>query len=135
GHGILLFGGMVKVEHSLIYNCGSQAIAAFRGGELIVDNCTLVTYGSGYLSHANNPVLGLLNYFEKADKTYEVDHLEATIRNTIIYGTLENEVVVDALPQANHNVTFQNCLLRYKLSDLPDYVQLNQCIANTNPDF
>jgi len=135
GFGILSFGGEVKAQNCLIANCGSQNVAAIQGADFTFENSTLATFGSSYLSHSENSVLGLLNYLDTSQTGFIPGDLNATFTNCIVYGTLENEVVILKKGSAQHQVTFTNCLLKVKTADLPNHVGMNSVLLNTDPEF
>lgn len=135
GYGLLAFSADVKVRNSLIHTCGANAMALVRGGKYVVDNSTIVNYGSDKVNHTENATGILLNYFKNGN-VLEAYPLDATLNNCIFYGSLQNELVVDSIDAAGCTVRLNHCAVRIEQDKIRPWVQRdNGMIYNQDPAF
>lgn len=134
GHGILSFYGSLVAENCLINTCGASCLAAVQGGFYLIDNCTFVTYGTGKVSHIDNPVMGLLNYFKVSETSYVGGALQVLMRNSVVWGSLETEFIADGAEGIPFEVTLENCLVKNK-DGMPQGVTATNCKVNEDPKF
>lgn len=136
GYGLLAFGGSIDAENCKIVECGGENVMAFEGGVYHFYDCTIATYGSTYLNHTsgNSVVMGLLNYRPTGQTTYESAPLYAEVKNCIVYGSLENEVVVDAKDDHPATIIVTHSLLKSAIA-LPTFVQQSALLFNQDPAF
>lgn len=133
GYGLLSFGGKVQMRNSLLNTCGAQNVGVFQGGVFDFAQCTFVTYGTKWVNHSESPVMSLLNYLDTSQTGYIPGNLKATVRNCIIYGTLENELICNQKGGGLFNVSFQNCLIKAK--EVNALVGFSNCKFNEDPLF
>jgi hypothetical protein len=131
GNGILSFTGKVYAENCLVHTTGGQALLAHIGGDYDFRNCTFANYGTREISHIDNPTVAILNYYEISEGNFAIGELKCNMTNTVVYGSLENELVVDRIdrPDAPVAVKFTSCLVKTK-DGLPSYVTQDHCIVN-----
>lgn len=122
GYGLLSFGGTVKAENCLINACGATALALVQGGNYELNNCTFTTYGNNKIAHTSNPVAVILNYYFISQTQYIAAPLSAVIRNCVVAGSLEKEIVIDSVPDAAAGVALQHCLFKSDGSTIPAWV-------------
>src|SRR5690606_5629323 len=136
GYGILSFGGSIQAENCKIVECGGENVMAFEGGHYRFYDCTIATFGSTYLNHAsgNSVVMGLLNYLPTGQNTYQSAALDAELKNCIVYGSLENELICDAKNDHPASILLDHCLIR-SVEALPNWVQQNNLLLNQDPLF
>jgi hypothetical protein len=103
------------------------------GGDYEIDNCTFYNAGGQGLSH-QNATFALSNFAQNQNGGAVNAMQKANITNTIIYGTLTEEVLLSELPQAAFLYDFKNCLLKTEL-DISSSARFTNCIANQNPLF
>ncbi len=130
--GILAVNSSLRVDNSLISNCGKN-IQIVYGGDYSFTNCTVVAY-SNYFSH-KNPVLSVANFATQNGITYTND-LNAIFRNCIFWA--ENSIIDDELNVGkqgtnNFSVTFDHCL--YKAKNDPGNSVFTAPIKNQDPLF
>lgn len=123
GYGLLSFGGTVKAENCLFNACGASALALVQGGNYELNNCSFVTYGNSKIAHIDNPVTVMLNYFFISQTQYIAAPLQVLMRNCVVAGSLEKEIVIDSVPDATAGVLLQNCLLKTDGTTIPKWVQ------------
>ncbi len=134
GYGIVSFGGSIEAENCRIVECGAENIMMFEGGNYQFYDCTIGTYGSRFLSHSKNYSMAVLNYYPTSQTTYISGPLVADIKNCIIYGSLKDELFIDAKPDHTATATLENCL--FKISEpLPAFVGQAGNILNEDPLF
>src|SRR5690606_18464886 len=117
-----------------VHTSGAQALAIIQGGYDSIINCTFANYGGIGLSHANNGTVAVLNYFNNGDGTWEPGELNGVMRNCIVYGSLDSEIVCDSLGGAGAAFTMDHCLLKMG-SVRENFVKFNTCIFNEDPMF
>lgn len=135
GHGLLCFTSTVYAENCLINTCGASALAIFQGGVYNFNHCTFANYGTNKVSHIDQPTVGILNYFPIDDVNYISGALQQTsLRNCVIWGSLETELLIDKRDTAPYELTLENCLVKVK-DGIPAYVTQQNCIVNEDPQF
>lgn len=135
GYGLLSFGGKVKMLNSQITTCGSQNVGVFQGGNVDFAQCTFVNYGSRWVNHTEAPVISLLNYLDTSNTGYIPGDLKARVRNCIVYGSLEEELICNVKNAGitAFDVQFENCVIKAKTYN-PAVSFLN-CFFNVDPQF
>ncbi len=137
GYGILSFGGSIKAQNTLVHNTGQQALGILQGGSYQFDNCDFINYFPKRVSHIDQPTVAVLNYFDVSSTEYVSGNLLASFQNCLIYGSLENELLVNkraAAPGENFDVSFTNCLIQSK-DGLPAFATTSAVIFNQDPLF
>jgi len=134
GYGLLAFSAHVEIKNSLIHTCGAQAMALVRGGTYNVDNSTIVNYGTNKVSHAEYSAAILLNYFKNGD-VLEAYPLNAKLNNCIIYGSLQQELVVDSIDAAPCNVSLVHCAIKADPAKTRSWVVQTNVLYNPDPMF
>lgn len=136
GFGLLSFNGTVNAVNCLVHTCGAEAVALLRGGRYRFDNCTIANYGSDKVGHVDRSALVAVNYFKENPTTLVSNAMDAVLRNCVVYGSLENEVVIDSISSAPCTVTLQNCVLKAVPNTIPSWVvQDNTVKYNLDPLF
>ena len=96
-YGLFLYSGArVKAENCVIAKNGVHGLIVLKGGDFNFNNCHLLGYGNG---DNTGSAVGISNYF--VDQLNNVTNIgsinEGTIINSIIYGNLEQEIVLDTI--------------------------------------
>ncbi len=138
GYGILSFTGSIVATNCLVNTTGAQAMAVFKGGFDSITNCTFANYGNYAVSHSSSPTLSILNWLEVAQDVYAYSDLNMVMRNCIVYGSLDSEVVCDTSGSTIHgtyktNLAFDHCILKMG-TDIEGFVKMNQCLQQ-DPKF
>jgi len=133
-YGIFGFLANIQAENILIHDVGSNAFCATLGGDYQLDNSTFYLRTSNFFDH-KQPAVYVSNYhvYDKS-KPALLSELKSRLTNCIIYGTAEEELLVDVAEGAAADYIFRNCLLKIKGS-LPAIPNFEQCITNTDPKF
>lgn len=136
GYGILSFTSSIYAENCLINNCGASALGIFRGGWYEFNNCNFIIYGDEKVSHIDNPTVGLFNYFPISDNSpREYGALRVILRNSIIWGSLEDELFTRGNNDlVDYDITLDHCLIKMKDTIPTAVVKVNN-ILNQDPKF
>ncbi len=136
GYGIQAFKTAINLNNCLVHSCGRPNFAAFEGGRYNFNYCTFATYGSASITHINQPVMGLLNFLQIGDNEFRPGDLVARLKNCIIYGSLETELVLDNSGggSALFDVVFENCIIR-RMDALPGGIGNINNKMNEDPKF
>jgi hypothetical protein len=130
--GLLAQGSHVTAENMIIANCGEHAAILALGGQYEFRHCTFANYYS--LQSRRTPSLVLNNYYEDVDGKLQLREFTGiSFSNSIIYGSLQEEILFDFHPDTSPPFLFDHCLLRTQ-TDIsgPGF---NQIILNQNPLF
>ena len=139
GYGIYDFGGNVAATNCLINTTGQQALAILLGGTDVFTNCTFANYGTAAVSHAANGTVAILDYYwdgVPGDPTYYAP-LNATLRNCIVYGSLDSEIVCDntgAPAGLATSLALDHCLLKIGTTR-ENFVTFPGTLLNEDPMF
>jgi hypothetical protein len=162
--GIYAFGAEVLAYNTIIADCSQLAILCQMGGDYNFYHCTISNvsgyypgyYQGGYKGRAT-PSLFFRNFYDFFD--YDEDYrvvpetltrdLNLNFYNSILYGTLSQEIMYDSVTDVETNYYFENCLLKNHVDSLKyedpsrfiaiilneDPLFVNDSIANGNYDF
>lgn len=134
GYGILSFTSTIYAENCLVNNCGASALAIFQGGLYEFNNCNFVIYGDEKVSHIDNPAVGIFNYFDVTNTTRYIGDMRAILRNCVIWGSLEDELLTRGDDGALYDLTLDHCAIKIK-DTIPSAVTLTSNILNEDPKF
>lgn len=107
GAGILNVFGRVTVENTLFSDCYEFAMFSL-GGASSLNFCTIANFP------ATNGVRQQPSLAFSSDTTRNYP-LSLTIRNSVVWGSIEDELVLEGYKDYKANVTIQNTLLKTKL--------------------
>jgi len=135
GFGIYSWNGTLTATNCLVQTTGGEALAIAEGGTDSLTNCTFANYGSTLVAHQDAPTAEILNYLiQPPPNPPNYAPLNAVIRNCIVYGSLDSEIICGAQPNAPARLLMDHCLL--KMGGVREsFVQFNYCIFNQNPLF
>lgn len=139
GYGIYSFHGTVTATNCLFNTTGQQALAVVLGGRDSFVNCTFANYGTAAVAHSNSGTVAILDYYwdgVSGDPVYFAD-LNASLRNCVVYGSLDSEVVFDTSGSPagiQARLLVDHCLLKMGTIKEP-FAQFNTCIFNQDPKF
>ena len=117
GHGIFSFEGNAVATNCLIHSCGGECLAIILGGVDSFTNCTFANYGNSAvgLDHINNPTVGIVNWLQISQTQYAYADLSAVLRNCIVWGSLDSELVADTSGSpatVSAYLKFDHCVLK-----------------------
>ena len=128
--GILGSNTNIKVENTLISNCGKNVSLEY-GGTYSFTHCTIAAYSNNYVTHKKPGV-----YLSDANNTNQSAALNAVFRNSIIYGDAgftDTEIQTNKTGGYPFIVDADHCLYRAAID--PQNVVFNVSIKNMDPLF
>ena len=118
GAGIVGFAANVNASNISVHSNGGGALQAILGGRYRVDYSTFVNFGS------RNPAVIITNGFQIDNSTFLVNQMDAIFRNSIIFGSLNDEFAVGDFDEPN--------LLNYQLTNS---ILKSTNVPNDRPEF
>lgn len=117
---------LIRMQNSLVHNCKEGNVALLGGGRYDFIHCTFANYTIDFIR--NSPQILINNYDEDQNLTF---YCKASFTNCIIWGSEEDEVVMDSFPIPNQwDVFFNNSLVRTTLQ-----LKGENIVASQNLDF
>ena len=137
GYGILNWQGNVTATNCFIGTTGAEALVGLQGGFDSMTNCTFANYGDASVSleHRPNHTVVLLNYFQVSNTLIYYGSLDAVLRNCIVYGSLDSEIICDRVTTYPASVRLDHCLLKIGSIIDPSFMHLTACLQNQDPLF
>lgn len=130
-YGILGITASVDLENIAIARCASYGLIAFWGGNYSIKHTSI---GSGYLGGRSQAAMVLNNIArDDNDNFVESYPLSYNVENSIIWGPLEDEMILDIDSSKLINSNFENCMFRTK--GLVNNLNNNNNIVNSDPLF
>lgn len=130
--GIMGINTNINADNCLISNCGKNINLEFGGNYRFI-NCTVVSYGTDFISH-QEPVLNIYNYVPDAGSSTSA--LNALFQNCIFWGeggTVDNEIAIDKKGSSAFSVYFDHVLYKAK-DEIPNAAFISS-IKNEQPLF
>jgi hypothetical protein len=129
--GIYGQGARIDGENLLVTNCGTATLALTLGGDYRFGNSTMANYWN-YTSR-RSPSVVMSNWYEDINGQIQLRPLtRAEFDNCIIYGSMDDELVMNRNDMAAFNCRFNNCLVRTRTEWL---YMFNNTILNEDPLF
>lgn len=126
------FNAKIVALNSLFYISGDNLVKLGLGGDYNFSNCTMYNKGSQFISHETENLL--LSDFVSDGTNLFLEPLVADFTNSVIYGTVENEVSFNKAG-ANFTVGFTNCLVKNNADTLGAYAVNTANLFNQEPYF
>ena len=136
GFGILNFQGSVTATNCLIATTGGEAFVNLQGGFDSLTNCTFANYGDAkvQLDHNSSHTVVLLNYYQVSQTEIYYGSLNAVLRNCIVYGSLDSEIICDRADGYPARASLDHCLLKMGAFAEP-FVSMSHNLLNQDPEF
>lgn len=115
--GIFGRGTWLEGDNLAISNCAEYCAALAYGGKYQFRHCSFGNYWD--ISTRTSPALLVNNWYEDADENpIRRDLLQADFHNCIIYGNIENELVLDSnvVSGVQFNYFFNHCLIKTNIN-------------------
>ena len=116
----------------VVNNCGNYCVALTGGGEYMFTHGTIANYWTGSTRKAEALFFNNL-YQNPTDGATYVVPFECDIVNSIVYGSMSNELGSDFYPIADTLYKFKNSLIRTQRPQLS--MLYEQCMFNKDPNF
>lgn len=128
--GVLAFTSRVRMINCCVANCGQFTFAGDLGGDYEMVHCTFANYGGTFSRREPSFALSNADLIDENDVVIAINPLNYTIRNSIIYGSLREEVLIFNDGQGNITGSFENNIIR---SEIQGYSTTNA--INIDPKF
>ena len=115
-YGIIAFTSDLKVENSLIYNCGSSLIANLAGGNYQYTHCTMTNYPNFFISE--EPAVIFSDNIETGSDPITAP-LNVSLINNIIWGSGDEELLVNGAGGEEIVLTLTSNIIRSE-ETIPD---------------
>jgi hypothetical protein len=110
GGGILSYSGRVTATNCLVTNCGEFAVLGVGGGVFNFNFCTFANYSPSFRRETAS-----LTFTNESAINPQTRHpLTLNLRNSILWGSIEDELFVKNYTEPNYTVNITNSLLRTK---------------------
>ncbi len=138
--GIYAINALINATNCQISDCKSASFICEKGGDYNFLHTTFANYfGRGVYgqNRDNTPSIILKNYVETDSAIYYADLKKASFKNSIIYGSAQEELAVSAYEGAALNFKFENCILKTYEDSIPAEYPDNfvNVIFNEDPNF
>lgn len=124
---------VITAENCLLFNSGDYLVSFAYGGLYNLKHCTLANYGSATTNH-QKPSFFMSNLLTCANVNIFLAPCSTTVENTLVYGSLEEELSFSVEDGADFTAIFNNCLLKTKRQS-DDTLEFNNVILNQDPLF
>ncbi|MGI4743250.1 MAG: hypothetical protein ACRYG7_49495 [Janthinobacterium lividum] len=113
GAGVLSLSGKATIENTLFSDCYEYAVLGYGGGNYNLNYCTIANY-PGTSAVRSTASLTFTNVSALDGKTQN-SGLAVQVQNSIVTGSIEDELFFENYDSYKANVAIQNTLLRTKL--------------------
>lgn len=128
----------ITATNTLVFNAGERMLQLRFGGAYEFEHCTFANFGSATLNH-QKPSLYLSSSlrFPCGGPTRIDAEMDANFINTILYGSLDEEIEIDTLENLNapFNYTFDHCLVKTDLDTAAASGSFMDVIFDQDPQF
>ncbi len=128
--GLVAYNSDVHATNILINNCGEFTLANLAGGNYYYNHCTFDNSFAGINIPRNSPSVVITNYIQTNDLDIK-EELNFEIHNSIIYGNLKDELLLDSHQDVPFNLLVNHSLLKTSLISL----DINKNILNQPPKY
>ncbi len=125
--GLIGLHANISAENSLFHSNSGNCVQLEYGGNYDFTYCTLASYGVDASALRMTNLLCL----DQLCTEYRVNGLNATFKNTIVFGSRKDEISMFKTDQAAFNYNFQNCVVR--IDELDDEPPFDDFFSHCNP--
>lgn len=123
-------GARIKAINCKFNKAGTHAVALRFGGDYYLNHCTINNFWTA--STRSSPALVVNDYFVVNSTAY-FRPINANINNSIIYGDIDNELVIDTISGGSSIYTFNHCLIKTdQPTSSPNFINIKK---NLNPRY
>lgn len=130
--GLCLFNSYVIALNSIVSDCYMNNVSMFVSGKYEFYHCTIQNDYS--YAGRTSPSVGIQNYLKLKNGSTISGDISTVFFNTIIYGNIENEFVVNSYSSGTISLLLKNCLVKIKNTDT-SAVFFQNCLFNKDPDY
>ncbi|RZK21436.1 MAG: hypothetical protein EOO56_11350 [Hymenobacter sp.] len=113
GAGILSLSGQATVENTLFSDCYEYAMLGYGGGEYSLNYCTVANYPAA--SAVRSTASLTFTNVSALDNTIKNSGPTVSVKNSVVWGSIEDELFLDNYDDYKATVSIQNTMLRTKL--------------------
>lgn len=113
--GILCFTSDLYAYNTLVDNCGTYTVGNFAGGNYTYGHCTFANYN--FVFFRQEPSVVFTNNLVLADNSTLAADLHVNIFNSIVWGSLQEEILTSNADEAGFVINANNNLLRTNNED------------------
>lgn len=117
--GILAFTSDLYAENTLINNCIEFNCANIGGGNYVYNHCTFANYSFNFIRQ--NPQFVMTDNIVQEDGTNDVFDLSVILQNSIIHGSMDDELFFDFSGGANVSLGLANNIFTSTISELDTF--------------
>lgn len=131
--GVLAFTSVIRMENTCVANCGQFTFAGDLGGNYQFTHCTFANYGGAFSRREPSFALSNANLVNENGAIIAINPLTYNIRNSIIYGSLREEVLLVKEGQGNILKNFENNIVKTELPDFagqPNFINIDPKFKN-----
>ena len=111
--GLIAFTSDLEATNLLINNCGQYALGNFAGGNYTYAHCTISNFAFNFFRE--DPTIGLSDNLVLSDNSVISASLNFEMKNSIIWGNMQEEVLIDLSTSNITNILFDNNILKTAL--------------------
>lgn len=133
--GLLAQGSHVVANNTVIANCGKHTLLLSLGGKYDFRHCTFANYfNEPNAMLRQTPSLLFNNFYRDLTGNIHLRTFESVyFGNSIVFGSLPEEIGFDLMPGSHVNYTFDHCLIRTQRSITgSNFINI---INNSSPQF
>lgn len=134
--GLFALKSQIAATNTLVEDCGYYCVTLLVGGSYEFTHCTVANYWNMNYSNRQTASLLISNQLIIDDILYRGDLVNATWRNSIIWGNIASEIDFGQNEEALFNYQFDNCIIKIadsiNTSDPDIYTSV---IKNIDPKF
>lgn len=120
GYGLLAISSDLYAYNVLINNCEINVLANLAGGNYRYEHCTFANFSFDFFRR--DPSVVFSNNILLGDNTLLVGNTTISITNSIIWGSLTEEILISNTEEAELTFNVTNNILR---TDLPEFQEFN----------
>jgi len=112
GYGVLAFTSDIEINNTLINSCATSSIGLLAGGNYALNHCTLANFS--FAAIRNDPTAAITNFVVFGNSDPLVGDLQASITNSIIWGDMQNELLLSQISDTGvgFSVNFENNIIK-----------------------
>lgn len=122
--GVLSYTSDIEMVNCEVFNCQSVLVGVFAGGTVSIDHCTFSNRPNFF--SRDQASVGFLDNLEFSDGSMLIADLNVSLTNSIIWGDMDEELVVNLSGQAEAELVINNNIIR---SANEDYEVLGNVIS------
>ena len=107
--GIFALNANLNATNLEIYNCAEQMLAVVAGGNYTFDHCTFSNEPSDFIRQ--NPSVIFSDLYDNGEDVIIIGDLNATVTNSIIWGGLDEELLLADSEQGDFSVILENNII------------------------